>query len=57
MYFNIVDSLSFSFPFPLPPSSIEKFHYYKHVDQCILKFLSHSQCKGICCCIHKYAVL
>jgi hypothetical protein len=23
MYFNIVDSLLFSFPFPPPPSSIE----------------------------------
>jgi hypothetical protein len=31
MYFNTVDALPFSFPFPPSPNSIEQFHYYKHV--------------------------
>jgi hypothetical protein len=30
MFSNIPDALSFSSPFPLSPSSIEYFHYYKH---------------------------
>jgi hypothetical protein len=30
MYFNVADSLLFSFPFPLPLSSIVQFHCYKH---------------------------
>jgi hypothetical protein len=28
---SIVDCLSFPFPFPPPLSSVEQFHYYKHV--------------------------
>jgi hypothetical protein len=31
MFYNIIDALSSSFPFPHSLSSIEKFHYYKHV--------------------------
>jgi hypothetical protein len=31
MYFDIVDALSFFFPFPPPSSSIAQFHYHKHV--------------------------
>jgi hypothetical protein len=31
MFYDIVDALSFSFSFPPSPSSIEQFHYYKHV--------------------------
>jgi hypothetical protein len=31
MLYNITDALLFSFPFPLSPSSIEYFHYCKHV--------------------------
>jgi hypothetical protein len=31
MLCDITDALSFSFPFPLSPSSIEQFHCYTHV--------------------------
>jgi hypothetical protein len=31
MFYDITDALSLSFPFPPPLSSIEQFHYYKHV--------------------------
>jgi hypothetical protein len=31
MFYDITDSLSFPLPFPPSPSSIEKFHCYKHV--------------------------
>jgi hypothetical protein len=31
MYFDIVAALSFSFPFPPPPSCIKQFHYFRHV--------------------------
>jgi hypothetical protein len=36
MFYDIVDALLFSFPFPPSSSSIQYFHYYKHGLQMIL---------------------
>jgi hypothetical protein len=44
MFYNIIDALSFSFPFPPSPSSIEWFHYYTHVLHMGLYMIMFSFC-------------
>jgi hypothetical protein len=47
-YSDILDTLSFSFPFPPPMSSIENFHCYRHV---LHKFVYGHVCLFLCICL------
>jgi hypothetical protein len=47
MFYDITDTLSFSFPFLPPPSSIEQFHYYK----CVLPLSLYVIMFVLCICV------